>query len=180
MFQTEDLFGFIAPTIQTGTKALPAKPRSTKAKSYLIDVNAKAPISATVRAQLRKDAQNVRACAERKGLCMDHYEEQDEAFHAKNHFELGCWLHFYQRSFYDLGHEGFHERVQCMLRLFLNDFKNPGYSFFTVFDFGERQFDSIMEMGDSARVMAELRKALTLDKTGKIANAFSYYGWSTD
>ena len=122
----------------------------------------------------------VRACAERKGLSMDHWEEMDEVDHAKNHFELGCWLYFYQRSFYDLSKDNINERVQCMLRLFLNGFTNPGYSFYTVFDFGERQFDSIMEMGDSERVKAEMQKALPLDKTGKIAAAFSYHGWSTN
>jgi hypothetical protein len=176
MFQTADLFGFVAPAIQPGAKAK----ASAKAKPFIIDINAKAPIPAAVRAQLKRDAQNVRACAERKGLSMDHWEEMDEAEHAKNHFELGCWLYFYQRSFYDLSKDSINERVQCMLRLFLNGFTNPGYRFYTVFDFGERQFDSIMEMGDSERVMAEMQKALPLDKTGKIAAAFSYYGWSTN
>ena len=81
MFQTADLFGFVAPAIQPGAKA------SAKAKPFIIDINAKAPIPAAVRAQLKRDAQNVRACAERKGLSMDHWEEMDEVDHAKNHFE---------------------------------------------------------------------------------------------
>lgn len=62
MFQTADLFGFVAPTIQPGAKAQ----ASAKAKPFIIDINAKAPIPAAVRAQLKRDAQNVRACAERK------------------------------------------------------------------------------------------------------------------
>lgn len=168
--QTFDLFGDVAPSEPA------KKPRAAAVAHYSIDMKAKAPITAKERAMLAKDAANVAAAAQRKCLTLDRYEERAESLAAKQHFELGCWLFHYQKSF---GKSGcFHARVQCLLRLFLSGITNPGYDFFTVFDFGERQFDTTLEMGDSKHVLAELRKALVLDKTGNLRAAFEYHGWA--
>lgn len=59
----------------------------------MIKMNVKAPISKTDRAQLQKDATNIRATAERKRVTLDRYEEARELRIAKSHFELGCWLY---------------------------------------------------------------------------------------
>lgn len=64
-----------------------------------------------------------------------------------------------------------------MTRIFLAGFNNPCYDFFTVFDFGERQFDGIFEEGDAEEVIDGLRKEIPLDSSGQIATAFEYFGW---
>lgn len=137
----------------------------------------RAPISAQERAQLQRDAADVRATAQRKGLTLDAWEEREESAAAREHFELGCWLYYYQSRLYRTGQDHLQARIECAERIFLAGFHNPRYKFYTVFDFGERQFDSIFEMGDSAQVLEGLRERLNKDKTGKMAEAFTYHGW---
>ncbi|NMG28430.1 hypothetical protein [Aromatoleum evansii] len=137
----------------------------------------RAPLSARERAQLQRDAADVRATAQRKGLTLDAWEEREESAIAREHFELGCWLYWYQHQVYREGKDGLQARIECAERIFLAGFTNPKYKFFTVFDFGERQFDTIFEMGDSAQVLEGLRERLKKDKSGKIAEAFTYFGW---
>jgi len=55
---------------------------------------------------------------------------------------------------------------------------NPGYAFFTVFEFGEREFDTIFEMGDSAQVLNGLRKLAHRSRSQHIRQAFAEMGWS--
>ncbi|MCK9985386.1 MAG: hypothetical protein AzoDbin1_01858 [Azoarcus sp.] len=136
-----------------------------------------APISARERAQLQRDAADVRATAQRKGLTLDAWEEREETEAARHHFELGCWLYYYQSRLYRNGEDHLQARIDCAERIFLAGFPNPKYRFYTVFDFGERQFDSIFEMGDSQEVLAGLRERMKKDKTGKLAAAFAYNGW---
>lgn len=168
--QTFDLFGDAVDTNNA------KKPRIASVAHYLIDLKAKAPITSKERATLAKDAGDLHAAAQRKCLTLNLYEERTEGRVAKQNFELGCWLFHYQKAITKT--DDLHTRVQCLLRLFLNGITNPGYDFFTVFDFGERQFDSTMEMGDSKQVLAELRKALPLDKSGLLRHAFEYHGWA--
>lgn len=47
--------------------------------------------------------------------------------------------------------------------------------FFTVFGFGERDFDSLFEMGDADQVVAGLRAML--DSDVHIRNAFLFHRW---
>jgi hypothetical protein len=137
----------------------------------------RAPISARERAQLQRDAADVRATAQRKGLTLDAWEEREESAAAREHFEFGCWLYYFQSRWYRNEQDHLAARIECAERIFLAGFTNPKYKFFTVFDFGERQFDSIFEMGDSAAVLEGLRERLRKDKTGKMAEAFKYFGW---
>lgn len=143
-----------------------------------IDPRAKAPIPAHVRNRLTADARDIRGTATRKGVVLDRYEEVEERLAAINHFELGCWLHYFQNKVGLDSDKGFKARVECALRLFHAGIFNPTYKFHTVFDFGERTFDSIFEMGDAGDVIGLLRDALDSDKSGNLAKAFAHHGWS--
>lgn len=133
------------------------------------------PLTAEELAALRADAQNIRAAAKRKGVTLDDWDEKRETEAAQQHFNLGCWLHYYSRRVYAA--EGLRDRIDCARRIFLAGLQNPGYRFFTVFDFGERNFDTIFEMGDADQVINELRQLAKSDKTGRIAQAFTHFGW---
>ncbi len=145
-----------------------------------VDVRENAPITPITRSRLLRDSQNVRATAIRKGVSLDKYEEVRESLVAKKHFELGCWLHYYSDRVGLPTGAGLKTRVECALRLFLNGIINPTYDFFTVFDFGERQFDGLFEAGDADQVLAHLRQALATDSTGMIAKAFAHFGWAIE
>ena len=138
----------------------------------------KAPLTAKELAALKADAQNIRAAAKRKNTTLDDWDEKRETEAARQHFDLGCWLYYYSRRVYLEGAEGLKYRTDCARRIFLAGLTNPGYSFFTVFDFGERQFDTIFEMGDADQVIDGLRQAAKADQSGHIARAFAYMGWT--
>lgn len=108
---------------------------------------------------------------------LDPHEEAQETAAAKRHFDLGGWLYYYSRRIYLEGEEGLKHRVDCAKRIFLAGINSPGYRFFTVFDFGERQFDTIFEMGDADQVISSLRDLVKQDRTGNIGQAFAYHGW---
>lgn len=138
----------------------------------------KPPLSSSEFAQLRADAQNIRAAAQRKRITLDAWEETQETKAAKSHFDLGCWLFYYSRR---VGLEdGIEHRIDCARRIFLAEIQNPGYMFFTVFDFGERQFDTIFEMGDADQVLNALRQLAHQDTSGRIKKAFEFYGRSVN
>lgn len=139
--------------------------------------NDKAPISRATRQQLQADAENVRGTALRKGITMNTHEEQRESAVAREFFEVGCWLRHLSRHLYALGPDGLAARIECAKRLFLAGIVNPRYDFFTVFEFGERQFDTIFEMGDAGAVIDALRKSIPDDATGRIEKAFAHFGW---
>lgn len=134
---------------------------------------AKAPITEAERNQLRANLADLPAAAARKGTTLDRWDEIQEGIAGKNHFELGCWLYYYRERIY----ADFYARVDCARRIFLEGITNPGYQFFTAFDFGERQFDTIMEQGDGKEVISKLRNFLAADRTGNLRKAFEYMGW---
>lgn len=140
------------------------------------DLAAKAPITTAQRAVLERDASDVRAAAARKGFTCDAWEERAETSAAREHFELGCWLFYYSRRVGMCA--GLADRVNCARRLFESGVFSPRYDFFTVFEFGERQFDTIFEMGDSAEVLALLRIEARKNPAGNLAKAFAHHGWS--
>lgn len=163
----EDLFGFPINMVDPGfLRTLPAA------------LHTPAPLSTTTRKRLMEDARNVAATAERKGLCLDRWEVRDETLAARQHFELGCWIFHLNRLFAHNGVVGFHARIECNYRLFMAGIYSPGYMFHTVFDFGERQFDGIMEMGDGAQIVEALRHLLLSDRSGNLLGAFEYHGWN--
>lgn len=138
----------------------------------------KSPLTIRELAVLRADAQNIRAAAKRKEVTLDAWEERHETEAAQQHFDLGCWLYYYSRRVYLDNAEGLASRIDCARRIFLAGLTNPGYRFFTVFEFGERNFDTIFEMGDADQVINELRQLVKSDKTGRIAQAFANFGWT--
>jgi hypothetical protein len=87
---------------------------------------------------------------------------------------LGCWLFYYSRRIYS---ESVDTRIDCARRIFIEGIANPGYRFFTVFDFGERQFDTLFEMGDAEQVVDGLRRFLYSDSNGNLSAAFRQMGW---
>ena len=137
----------------------------------------RAPISVDDRAQLFRDAADPKRTAKRKGVTLDSHEEVKEKMVATTHFELGCWLHRFTKLHGLPPEKYLSERIDLVSRIFLAGFTNPRYDFFTVFDFGERQFDSIFEQSDAEAVLEGLRRNIELDSTGKIASAFKYFGW---
>ncbi|WP_186214619.1 hypothetical protein [Burkholderia gladioli] len=135
-----------------------------------------APISATQRAQLKRDASDLYGTAKRKGNTLDRWDYGQEAPAARDHFELGCWLYYFTQC-YRSGHDTLELRIDIVRRLFLAGLHSPGYKFFTVFDFGERQFDSIFEQGDAKQVIEGLRVFLGSEEVRK---GFEYFGWPLD
>lgn len=139
--------------------------------------SAKAPLTGDQLRKLQRDALDIRATAKRKGVSLDSWEERRESAAARTHFELGCWLYHYTLLRKQSPQESLKARVNVLLKLFMSGIHNPGYQFYTVFDFGERQFDSMFEQGDAQELIAALREHLVKDKTGKIREAFDAYGW---
>lgn len=154
-----------------GSEHIPVQP------SAPFNPQAKAPISAAARLQLSHDAKDVRGAAHRKGLSLDRFEEARQLRFAKEHFELGCWLHYFRHTVGHSSEAGFQSRAECAMRIFLGGIQSPSYDFCTVFDFGEREFDTIFEMGDSARVIGSLRAAIPSDPSGLLKTAFDYHSW---
>lgn len=137
----------------------------------------KAPLTASELAQLQADAKDIRAAALRKLVTLDGWDERQETAAARSHFALGCWLYYYSRRVYLDNAEGLASRIDCARRIFLAGLTNPGYKFFTVFDFGERNFDTIFEMGDAEQVIDGLRQLAKADQSGRIAQAFTNFCW---
>jgi hypothetical protein len=135
-----------------------------------------APISARDRERLRRDTatDRIMACAKRKGLDVSPFPLMCEASAGQAHFELGCWLHYYNRR---VGDAGAWARIDCMRRLLLSDYPsfNPHYDFHTVFDFGEREFDTCFEMCDGSDV---LRALVSLRSVPAVAAKFAEAGWT--
>lgn len=134
----------------------------------------RAPLDDRLRHALKLRLADLKKTAAKKGTTLDAWEERAEQQAGKDHFELGCWLYFYSQHIYS----SCEIRADCLKRIFLAGLTNPGYDFFTAFDFGERQFDSCLEQGDSKEVIALLRKELAKDTTGNLARAFDYFGWT--
>lgn len=136
----------------------------------------RAPISSAERRRLQHDAADVLATAKRKGLVIDRMEASDENTAAREHFELGCWLFYYSLR---VGRtDGLTHRIACVRRLFEAGIRSPGYRFHTVFDFGERQFDTCFEMGDGSAVVAALLDLADEDPRGKLAGCVRDMGWT--
>ncbi|BBA45330.1 hypothetical protein BCCH1_78410 (plasmid) [Burkholderia contaminans] len=121
------------------------------------------------------DATDVRATATRKDLLLDWREEANELDAAREHFDLGCWLYYYAPRIRRAS--SFDDRVDCARRLFEAGIFRPGYQFFTIFGFGEREFDSVFEMGDAEAVIEQLRSHL---ESPRIQEAFKRYGWPVE
>ena len=136
-----------------------------------------APIAPAVRNQLRLDAQDIRATAARKNFDMDAWTESRESKVAKEHFELGCWLYHFRDRVGRTGEGALKDRIECAWRIFRSGITNPSYDFHTVFEFGERQFDTIFGMGDADQVLEGLRSLLRGDRSGRLEAAFVAYGW---
>lgn len=150
------------------------KPRTTTSRSAL------PPLPASVLQQLKIDASDIVATAKRKSFMLDRWEESQERFHAKNYFHLGCWLYYYGRFIYKTGDIGFQNRVDCLARILEADLCPIGYAFFVVFEFGERQFDTLLEMGDADLVIEAVRQRYLVSKDAGIEKGFLYFGWPLD
>lgn len=137
-----------------------------------------APLSAAQLAQLRADANDLWAAAARKGITLDRWEHSDESAAARDHFALGTWLHYYSTRIGKV--DGLQDRIECARRIFESGIQRIGYQFYTVFDFGERQFDTLVEMGDADEVLDGLREIAHEGRNANLIAAFSYMGWSLE
>lgn len=126
--------------------------------------------------QLKIDAKDVMAVAKRKNVMMDKWDERIESYHAKKDFVLGCWLFYYSSRIYKT--DGLADRIDCLRRIFEAGFNTIHYEFFSVFEFGERHFDTLLEMGDAKEVIDGVRKRINDSREGQnIREAFQYMGW---
>lgn len=139
---------------------------------------ATAPLSATQLAQLRADVADLRAAAARKGCTMDAWEYSSEREAARTHFNLGTWLFYYSTRVGKV--DGLQDRIDCLRRLFEAGVYSPGYRFYTAFDFGERTFDTCVEMGDADEVLDGLREIAHEHRNPNLLAAFEYMGWSLE
>lgn len=137
-----------------------------------------APLTSKQLAQLRADANDVRAAASRKGIELDGWDEARERDAAREHFALGTWLYYFSTRVGKVG--GLQDRIECLRRLYEAGIYQPGYRFYTVFDFGERQHDTCGEMGDSADVIDGLREIAHKHRNENLIKAFAYMGWSLE
>jgi len=137
-----------------------------------------APITKRERQLLQSRAKDLKAAAKAQGITLDAYDEQAERTAAKDHFELGCWLYHLRSHVYE--RDGLQHRITCVKKLFEAGISSPGYRFFTVFEFGERQFDTCFEMGDGFEVRDAMLAFGELDKTGVIAKCLREMGWVKD
>jgi len=124
-----------------------------------------APLHASIRAQLVQDTSSLDAlkeAARRHGDAeLEDYEARIEFDYARNHFELGCWLAYYALR---VGRtDGLKDRIDCSARIIRSGIRDIGYKFYTVFRFGERQFDTCFEMGDADQVFAALYERAQTD-----------------
>jgi len=136
------------------------------------------PLSEAELARLRADARDIPGTAKRRNTTLDAWDLRSERAAAEKHFALGCWLYYYSRRIFLTGPEGLQHRIECARRIFEAGLGNPGYAFFTVFEFGEREFDTIFEMGDSTQVLEGLRKLARRLRSQQIREAFAEMGWS--
>ncbi len=138
----------------------------------------RAPISQRKRAQFERDSASteaVMAAAARKGNTCTVREAELECRTARSHFELGCWLsHYADRITREKDPQ---VRIDCVRRIWESDITNPDYRFFTIFGFGERNFDACFEMGDGDKVAAALKAMAIEDPTGPIAAGVKAFGW---
>jgi PhoPQ-activated pathogenicity-related protein len=100
------------------------------------------PLTAKQLKQLRTDAADLRSAEARKNVTFDSWDHVREAEAAQKRFELGCWLFYYSTRIHRPGKNNLADRVDCPRRIFEAGFTRLTYEFYTVFDFGERQFDS--------------------------------------
>lgn len=139
-----------------------------------------APIPQRSRDQFKSDACSVdavMAAAKRAGNVCDRWEARDEFDKAAAHFELGCWLHYYAGRVYDPQHR--QDRIDCIRRIWEAGIHDVGYSFYSVFGFGERHFDTCFEMGDGQEVADALKQMARKAPDGPIAAGVKAMGWST-
>lgn len=138
------------------------------------------PLPADVRAQLARDCvsvETIQAAAARQGNPCTRSEAVRGKEAADRHFELGCWLHYYAPR---VGQsENFQDRVDCVRRCFEAGIVHPRYDFFTVFGFGERDFDNCFEMGDGDRVVDALKSIARKEPDGSVARGVRAMGWTT-
>jgi hypothetical protein len=137
-----------------------------------------APLTSKQIEQLRLDAGNIRAAAARKAVDLDAWSEARERDAAQTHFALGTWLFYYSTRVGKVA--GLDDRIECLRKLFEAGIFQPGYQFHTIFDFGERQFDACVEMGDSEEVKDGLRELAHKYRNPNLLAAFEYMGWSLE
>lgn len=138
------------------------------------------PLGEADLARLRADARDIPGTAKRRNTTLDAWDLRSERAAAEKHFALGCWLFYYSRRIFLSGPEGLRHRIDCARRIFEAGLANPGYAFSTVFEFGEREFDTIFEMGDSAQVLDGLRKLARRSQRNAIKDAFAEMGWQLE
>jgi hypothetical protein len=138
------------------------------------------PLGEAELARLRADARDIPGTAKRRNTTLDAWDLRSERAAAEKHFALGCWLFYYSRRIFLSGPKGLKHRIDCARRIFEAGLSNPGYAFFTVFEFGDREFDTIFEMGDSAQVLDGLRKLARKSQHNAIKDAFAEMGWQLE
>lgn len=135
-----------------------------------------APLNKEMRDQLLRDSADILGAAARHGDDLTAVDVATEQRMAQEHFELGCWL-FFHRNRRISNPDGVWSRIDCLRRIIQSGISNPGYSFHSVFRFGERDFDTLFEMGDSAQVIHALRPMAKAHPDEVFGRFFKEHGW---
>lgn len=134
----------------------------------------RAPLTAQTLSYLWSGAAAVDVCASRKGISRTPDQLRQDQTLAAEQFELGCWLHFYSLRVLDPQMTAF--RIDCLRRILLSDLNDcsPGNGFHAVFDFSQREFEAILEMGDVTDVLQAIAPLQTLPS---IRRKLEQAGW---
>lgn len=135
-----------------------------------------APITARQRTMLRKRLANIEATARARGVTLDAWDKYTEEDAGRTHFELGAWL--WWAAHHGVVNSGCVETRAHVVHMILASGKSDiGYEFYTVFEFGERDFDSFFEYGDGLDVVMAVRRLVFESGNPTAITALREAGW---
>lgn len=109
-----------------------------------------APVSLRDRAMLRRRLADLPAVARRRGTTLSDWDRRIEEAAGRTHFEVGAWLWWAQQRGERLTLD---DRARVVFAVLASGLTTVGYEFFTVFEAGERDWDSFFEMNDGAELV---------------------------
>lgn len=110
----------------------------------------RAPISDRDRAMLRRRLDNLQRCAQKRGITLSMWEEGDERLAGDIYFEVGCWGYWAMRRRSKLTLD---DRARAVFAMLAAGLTSPSYSFYTAFEWGEREYDTWFESGDGSELV---------------------------
>jgi hypothetical protein len=134
----------------------------------------RAPLSAAQRAKLHRDLQRIEQVAARRGTTLDAWDKLAEQTAGRTSFEVGAWGYWAHLRGADITVE---DRARVIHAVLCSGDDDVGYRFFTVFHFGERDFDNFFEQGDSAQVLEDVARLIDASGNDVARDLFTRNGW---